>query len=292
MQERALVLGSGGITGVAWEIGLLCGLAERGLDLSGADLVLGSSAGSIVGTDVASGQSLDALYQGQLAPQEEEAAPASLGAATIVSMIWATMSSRDPARALARIGAMALAAKTEPEEQRRQVIAERLPVHEWPDRTLRVTAVDASTGELSVFDAASGVPLVDAVGASCAVPGVWPPVTIGTRRFVDGGIRSPANADLAEGYARVVIVAPITRGMSRRSGVHLQAARLGAAGARVAVVGPDRAAIKAIGRSVLDPARRAPSARAGYAQAASAAELVAAVWAGESTAPEQAASPA
>jgi NTE family protein len=288
MQERALVLGGGGITGVAWEIGLLWGLAERGLDLSAADLVLGSSAGSIVGAGVASGRPLDALYQGQLAPPEDDDAPASLGPSTIVSMIWATMTSRHPARARARIGAMALAAKTEPEEQRRQVIADRLAVAEWPHRKLQVTAIDAVTGELAVFDAASGVPLVDAVGASCAVPGVWPPVTIGTRRFIDGGIRSPANADLAEGYGRVVIVAPITRGMSRRSGVHRQAAGLGAAGARVAVIGPDRGALQAIGRNVLDPARRAPAARAGHDQAASVAELVEAVWTGESTASAQA----
>jgi NTE family protein len=291
MRERALVLGGGGITGVAWEIGLLCGLAERGLDLSGADLVLGSSAGSIVGASIASGEPLDALYREQLAPPEQDSAPASLGVATIVSMIWATMTSREQTRALARIGAMALAAKTEPEEQRRKVIAGRLPAREWPDRTLRVTAVDASTGELAVFDAASGVSLVDAVGASCAVPGVWPPVTIGSRRYIDGGIRSPANADLADGYARVVIVAPIVRGMSRRAGVHLQAGRLGAAGARVAAVGPDRAALQAIGRNVLDPARRAPAARAGHAQAASVAELVAAVWQPETGAPQPGARP-
>jgi NTE family protein len=157
-------------------------------------------------------------------------------------------------------------------------MAERLGVHAWPERLLRVTAIDAATGEFMVFDATSGVDLVDAVGASCAVPGVWPPVTIGGRRFIDGGIRSPANADLAAGYSQVVIVAPIGRGMSAASGVRRQAARLTSAGARVVVVEPDAAARKVIGRDVLDPARRAPAARAGFAQAAPAAARVSAVW--------------
>ncbi len=59
---------------------------------------------------------------------------------------------------------------------------------------------------------AGGTGVVDAVGANCAVPGVWPPVTIGDRRFMDGGVRSVANADLAAGYERVVIVAPVAQG--------------------------------------------------------------------------------
>jgi NTE family protein len=280
MQGRALVLGGGGITGVAWEIGLLHGLAEGGIDLTGADLVLGSSAGSIVGAGLAAGHPLGVAYAEQLEPPEQMPA-ASLGAAVIARMLWATLTSGSPARARARIGKMALAAKTESEADRRGVIAERLPGGGWPERRLQVTAVDASTGELRVFDAASGVSLVDAVGASCAVPGVWPPVTIGDRRFIDGGIRSPANADLAVGYSRVIIVAPITRGLSRATGVRRQAAQLTAAGARVVVLEPDAAAVQAIGRNVLDPARRAPSARAGRAQASAAAEQVAAIWLAE-----------
>jgi NTE family protein len=282
---RALVLGGGGITGVAWEIGLLHGLAERGLDLTGADLVLGSSAGSVVGAGLRAGQSLAAAYQAQLEPPDD-AAPVSMTRSAIARMIWATWTSADPKRARARIGRMALAAKTEPEASRRRVMAERLGVRAWPERLLRVTAIDAATGEFTVFDATTGVDLVDAVGASCAVPGVWPPVTIGGRRFIDGGIRSPANADLAAGYGQVVIVAPIGRGMSAASGVRRQAARLISAGARVVVVEPDAAARKAIGRDVLDPARRAPAARAGFDQAAASADRVASVWQSAEPAPE------
>jgi NTE family protein len=277
MGGRALVLGGGGVTGVAWEIGLLHGLAESGVDLADADLVLGSSAGSVVGASIVTGQPLAAAYRGQLEPPPP-ADGARVSVSIIASMVWANLTSRDPVRAAARIGKMALAAKTESEAERRLVLAGRLPAHEWPERKLQVTALDARSGELTVFDAASGVPLLDAVGASCAVPGVWPPVTIGSRRFIDGGIRSPANADLAAGYERVVIVAPITRGLGRGTSVSHQAAGLTAAGARVIVLQPDAAAVAAIGRNVLDPARREPAARAGYAQAAAVAEQVAAVW--------------
>ena len=144
-----------------------------------------------------------------------------------------------------------------------------LPASGWAAKVLKVTAVDARTGEFVVFDSAGEAGLVDAVGASCAVPGVWPPVTIGNRRFVDGGVRSVANADLAASYQRVVIVAPVARGIGPiMPGPGGQAAALAAAGARVALVRPDRAVMRAIGRDVLDVSRRAAAATAGRAQAA------------------------
>jgi NTE family protein len=173
MQHRALVLGGGGVTGVAWEIGMLAGLAELGVDLTDADLIVGTSAGSIVGTDVASGEDLAGFYAEQLAPPGTEPAD-RLGLRPIAGLIWNMAWSRDPVRARARIGRMALAAKTISEDDRRRVIAGRLAVSDWPAQRLLITAVDAGSGEFKAFDAASGVALVDAVGASCAVPGVWP----------------------------------------------------------------------------------------------------------------------
>jgi NTE family protein len=276
MQERALVLGGGGVTGVAWELGLLAGFAELGVDLTDADLVVGTSAGSVVGADLTSGRSLAELYEAQLAPPAGEIT-ARLGLRVIAKLSWAMFGSRDPVRARARIGKMALASKTVSEAERRKVIAARLPVHDWPACRLLIAAVDADSGEFTAFDAASGVGLVDAVGASCAVPGVWPPVTIGGRRYVDGGMRSAANADLAVGYARVVVVAPLIRGFGHIPSVARQVAGLDG-DVQAAVIAPDEAARKAIGRNVLDPARRAPAARAGHAQAAKEAERVAAVW--------------
>ncbi len=128
-----------------------------------------------------------------------------------------------------------------------------------------------------VFDRDSGVSLVDAVGASCAVPGVWPPVTINGRRYIDGGVRAPANVDLAAGYDRVVVLAPISVAFRRDARVAAQVAAL-PAGTHTVVIAPDPAAGRAIGRNVLDPARRASAARAGRAQAAHVLAAVREVW--------------
>jgi NTE family protein len=273
MDRRALVLGGGGVTGIAWETGLIAGLAE----LAAADVIIGTSAGSVVGADIAAGRELEALYRAQLAPPAPEPA-ARMGWDVIGRLLWVMSTSRDPVRARARIGHWALAARTMPEAGRRKVFESRLPGGDWPGTMLKVTAVDARTGELVVFDSAGDAGLVDAVGASCAVPGVWPPVTIGDRRLVDGGVRSVANADLAAGYERVVIVAPVAQGIGHMTSPRRQAAALAAAGARVVLVRPDRAAAHAIGHNVLDLSRRAAAAAAGRAQARANAAAVRAVW--------------
>ncbi|HTT51010.1 MAG TPA: patatin-like phospholipase family protein [Streptosporangiaceae bacterium] len=277
MNRHALVLGGGGVTGVAWEIGLIAGLAGLDIDLAAADMIIGTSAGSVVGADLTCGQEPEALYQAQLMPPAPEPA-ARMGWDIIGRLLWVMSTSRDPVRARARIGNWALAARTMPEADRRKVIEARLPASNWPAKALKVTAVDARTGEFVVFDAAGNASLVDAVGASCAVPGVWPPVTIGDRRFVDGGVRSIANADLAAGYERVVIVAPVAKGIGHLTSPRRQAAALTAAGARVVLLQPDRAAVHGIGRNVLDLSRRAAAAAAGRAQAAAQAAAVRAVW--------------
>lgn len=182
------------------------------------------------------------------------------------------------ARVLARIGAVARDSATMPESERIAVIGRRLPVHEWPERSLRITAVDAFDGAFRVLDRHSGVPLVEAVASSCAVPGVFPAVTTGGTRYIDGGVRSPVNADLAAGAERVVVLAPIVRGIGPQVPAAEQVDALRRAGSRVVLVAPDAAAVEAIGRNVLDPARRAGSARAGRAQAAGVTADIAAVW--------------
>jgi NTE family protein len=280
-QRTALVLGGGGITGIAWEIGLLAGLAEAGTDLSGADLVVGTSAGSVVGARLATGEQLDAMYARQLEPATGERA-FRLNRATLAQFGWAMLRSRGrDVEFRRRIGALALAAEkaglTPSEQERLDVFGAILSGKDWPERDLTITAVDAETGEFTPFDKTSGVPLLCAVAASCAVPGVYPPVTIDGRRYVDGGMRSAANADLAQGYDRLVVLAPIPRGFGPMASVDAQVTGMVS---RVAVVSPDQDSRTAIGRNVLDPAARAPSARAGRAQAARVAERIAEVWTG------------
>jgi NTE family protein len=277
MTKRALVLGGGGITGIAWEWGILAGLAQAGVDLSGADLVVGTSAGSVVGASVAAGQDFQERYQAQLAPPVGEVA-AALGRGLLLRYGLAMVTSRAPRRVRARIGKLALRAKTVPEAERLQVIESRLPVRDWPDTPLRLTAVDAESGEFRAFDRDSGVPLVTAVAASCAVPGVWPPVTIDGRRYMDGGMRSGTNADLAAGYDRVVVLAPLPRGFGPMPGAESLIAALRPR-STVALVNPTGAALASFGRNVLDPAARADAARAGLAQSGSEVDKVRAVWA-------------
>ena len=227
---RALVLGGGGITGIAWELGLIAGLADAGVRLEEADVVIGTSAGSVVGAQVLSGTPVQQLYESQLRPPSGEIA-ASLGLGGIARWIFTSLSSRDEATTRARIGRMALSAKTAATaEHRRNVIASRLPSQEWPARArLLVTAVESLTGTFRVFDRDSGVPLADAVAASCAVPLVWPPIPIDGTAYVDGGVRSPANADLAAGADRVVVIAPIARAV-RVSGAGRPTARRAGSG--------------------------------------------------------------
>jgi len=271
--STALVLAGGGVTGIAWETGVLAGLADEGVDVAAAvDVVVGTSAGATVGAQLCSGTPLEDLYSAQTGDAHGELA-AELDMDLLIR-IFSEVGSGLPldAEACARVGALALEAETVAEPERRRVIEARLPTHHWPARALRITAVDASTGEFVVLDRSSGVDLVDAVAASCAVPGVWPPVTIGGRRYIDGGVRSAANADLAEGSVAALVLAPLTGPVA----VSLQAdiAALEAGGTEVAVVTADHEATEAMGANPLDPAFRAPAAEHGRRQGRAAASAV------------------
>ncbi|MCS0605631.1 patatin-like phospholipase family protein [Streptomyces sp. LP11] len=267
---EALVLGGGGVGGIAWMTGLLAGLADAGRDVSGAGLLVGTSAGSTVAAQLGSGLDLAELYTRQVDPGAQAAEiTAEMDLEKFAAEIGAAVGSAGSAPDVrCAVGRVALAARTVPEQERRAVIEARLPSHTWPERALKIVAVDAESGAPVVFDGASGVPLVDAVAASCAVPGVWPPVTIGGRRYVDGGVRSVANADLAAGAERVLVLVPMGEVEPFPSEVPLEraVADLRAAGAEVVLVAPDEASVAAIGDNALDPATRRPAAEAGRAQ--------------------------
>ncbi len=266
----ALVLGGGGVGGIAWITGLLAGLADAGQDVSGAGLIVGTSAGAAVAAQLGSGLSLDELYDRQVKPELQAAelmAELDLDtfAAEMTSALTGAASTAELRRAA---GDFALAAATVPEADRRAVIESRLPSREWPARPLKLVAVDAETGDPRVFGNDSGVGLVDAVTASCAVPGIWPPVTIEGRRYIDGGVRSGENADYAAGATRVLIIAPLgaTELFPTEMPLSKAAAQLRAGGAQVAIIAPDEASQAAVGPNPLDPARRAPAAQAGREQ--------------------------
>ncbi|MEV7093200.1 patatin-like phospholipase family protein [Amycolatopsis sp. NPDC051045] len=272
MGGQALVLGGGGVAGIAWTTGLLAGLAGHGQDLTGADLIVGTSAGAAVAAQVTSGLPLDELFARQADPaRQTPEIPAEIDFEKFAADFGgAVAGASDPAEVRRAVGKLALAAETVPEVDRRAVLAARLPVHDWPERRLVIVAVDAETGEPRRFDRASGVSLVDAVAASCAVPGVWPPVTIDGRRYVDGGVRSAENADYATGFTRVTVVSPLGVDAPLPMEKPLPAVLddLRAAGAEVALITPDEASQAAIGQNPLDPSTRTPAAEAGRAQGA------------------------
>jgi NTE family protein len=267
--SEALVLGGGGVAGIAWITGLLSGLAETGHDVTAAELIVGTSAGASVAAQLGSGSSLPELYARQVEPGLQAAEiMVDVDLERWVGEIGAVMASASSVPEMRRaVGAWALDAETVPERERRAVIESRLPSPEWPTRQLKLVAVDAESGEPRVFDSASGVSLLDAVTASCAVPGVWPPATIDGRRYIDGGVRG-ANADYAEGASRVLVILPLgdVELFPTDKPLAQTMERVRAGGGEVAIVAPDEAARAAIGANPLDPSTRGPAAAAGRAQ--------------------------
>ena len=268
--KRALVLAGGGLAGIAWETGILRGIADESPDTARAlldsDVLLGTSAGSTVAAQLGSGEGLDTLFDRQVAAASAEIDPGvSVDDITEIFVTAMAEPNVTTAEKLRRVGAVALSTASVAESVRREVIAHRLPSHDWPDRVLRITAIDTATGELVVFERASGVGLVDAVAASCAVPGAWPPVTIGRRRYMDGGVGSAINLVFVDDCDAAVVLVP--------SGMDSPSPFGGGAAEEIANfhgtalgVFADEASVAAFGRDPLDPACRIPSARAGREQ--------------------------
>lgn len=284
VMTRALVLAGGGVAGIAWELGVLEGLARNGIDVTDADLVIGTSAGSVVGAQLLSGTPLPDLVERQINPppgSDREIAVSFDLAALMEGMAAAARDATSPQDYRARIGAMALAATPSASpEARLEAVRARLPVEHWPATRFLVTAVDAENGEFVAFDRDSGVELAAAVAASCAVPGVWPPVPIDGRRYVDGGMRTLANADLAADCDAVLVIAPFDPPGGGLAPVPSEEVAQLQGRTRALLVDGGDAFAQATGANPLDPATRAPSARAGQEMGAAVAAQVADLWKG------------
>jgi NTE family protein len=295
---RALVLGGGGPVGIAWESGLLAGLAQAGVDLGQADFTMGTSAGSFVGARLALGSDVKTLADPIIAeriPGEERRPAGGGGPPPDLSKLMQLMGEaqgglRNPAEVRAEIGAFALAAQTPTEEAFIESFGRSfstLPVDAWPDRGFACTAVDAETGAFQLWTKDSGVGVVRAVASSCSVPGVYPPVTLNGRRYIDGGMRSATNADMATGHEMVVVVALRLGGGGGGGGVGERIAAgldqeietLKDGGATVVTITPDDASVAAFGVNLMDFRRRAHAARAGLAQGLVYAADLKAYWA-------------
>jgi NTE family protein len=274
--RRALVLGGGGHAGIAWEIGVVLGLLERGIDVSSADLLIGTSAGSIVATHLALDGNIDDAVT-RLSSPEAVATGARMGPAVLLRYLAAGLRPGTPASQRAWLSRGADRAAVIDEDSFVSAVALGIEDADWPDRDLMVTAVRADTGEAVAFTKDSGVPLARAVAASCAVPLVYPPVTIHGHRYVDGGIRTVTNADMAVRCDRVVVIAPVAFAIRKAQRPRAQLAGLGSHVRSTCVV-PDERSLEAMGRNLLDPSTAGDARRAGVAQGATVAPRVEDVW--------------
>jgi NTE family protein len=289
MGSRALVLGGGGPVGIAWESGLIAGLAESGIDLTRADFIVGTSAGSVVGAQIAMGRTPAALVEpftgkGESAPPPTASMSTPPDLSLLMSKIMESYAGVRPTEDVCReIGAWALQTSGVSEDAFVASFAASLaglPEAKWPEGKFACTAVDAVTGKFVVWDNDSGVPLARAIASSCAVPGIASPITIDGRRYMDGGMRSATNADLAKGYEDVVVVAisspavpePLRRPLERE----LRALR--DSGSRVAIVSPDTESFAAFGPNLMDFGRRPGAAASGMRQGKAGLDTLLDLW--------------
>ncbi len=272
MTRRALVLGAGGHAASAWELGVITGMADVGAGVRDADVIVGTSAGSRVGAQIRSDLTLEELFQRQVDPDLQTAEPAPPVDFTRwrADFLRAKEGSGDAVAVLKRFGRLALETPSDLQETRRNRVAAALPSHTWPERRLLIVAVDVESGERRAFDRSSGVDLIDAVAASGAVPGIWPPVALQGRRYMDGGVYSIDNTDLASGCDHVLVLTLPAR-VPPLCVASLEAAvdTLRRSGACVEVIHPDeasQAAFASVGGNLLDPSVRQAAARAGREQ--------------------------
>ena len=193
---RALVLGGGGAVGVGWQTGLLTGLREAGADLAGAEAIVGTSAGALVGALLSSGRDVtDALTSLAALGQSIDPDGLAAGDEAFLSAMRQASLDTDPRQALRTIGRAAQEASALAEDAYLGLFG-TLDGTAWP-AGFRCTAIDTETGDLVVWDQGSGAPLLHAVASSCAVPMLFPAVTIKGRHYMDGGILSHLNATAA-----------------------------------------------------------------------------------------------
>ncbi|MCC7266162.1 MAG: patatin-like phospholipase family protein [Caulobacteraceae bacterium] len=288
MGTRAVVLGGGGPVGIAWESGLISGLARSGVDFGQADFIMGTSAGSFVGARLAMGEAAESLVAPFLKMQAGAAPERHAGAAKTRAPADMSKLATLMAEAVRReLGAWALEAETVSEQAFIESFGSAfssLPDDYWPERAYACTAVDTASGEFQLWTKESGVGLVRAVASSCSVPGVYPPVTIAGKRYMDGGMRASTNADMATGYDLVVLVSvrlsaedtPMAQRLRQTTEREIETLKAG--GAEVVLISPDAASAAAMGVNLMDFRQRRPAAEAGLAQGEAEAARLAAAW--------------
>ncbi|MEV0145860.1 MULTISPECIES: patatin-like phospholipase family protein [unclassified Nonomuraea] len=273
----AVVLGPGGLVGTAWMAGLAAELRRRDMDLAPADLIVGTSAGAIVGAMLATGEDLTRFA----APRPDTSVPASASAAASTSVprpapavgqadVFAVLGdpALTPAEALRRVGQLAFDAATITEEEHLARMGRLVTARAWPERPLLITTVNIETGEPQVWDRTSGVPLIAAIAASSAAPGTTPPVAVNGHRYLDGAFGGGSHASLAAGADVLVLIEPLA---------HLFPAET-PPGDTVVRITPDAETIQVFGSDLGEVTSWLPAYQAGVRQAAEAADRIREVW--------------
>lgn len=293
--SRAVVLGGGGPVGIGWEAGLIVGLARGGVELAAADSVVGTSAGSVVGMILASGGDLtEATELVRQATPPPVSDPAPDGPADGIEQLLASVAeaARDPEAApavRARLGRLARQADTIGEEAWIAMFGS-FAGDEWPERFC-CTAVDVEDGRFKVWSRSDGVDVQRAVASSCAVPCVFPPVRIGDRQWMDGGVRDMLNADVAAGHGTVLAVSctvldlppgldlPAMESVFAATKAQLDGLRSGGAEVETVIPGAEMLEISGWGLNLMDFSRAGAAFEAGVRQGEDEATRLAGFWA-------------
>jgi NTE family protein len=292
-----LVLGGGGVLGEAWMMGVLAGIEDAtGFDLRDCDYYVGTSAGAIVAAHLIAGQSprrpssvdsteievsngsrpVDGLAAAGLAAARRAGAWALAAAATFAPLALGLAA---PGGAVART--LLLRRLPRPKDNLSDLRRNIERLEPGFDGRLRVTAVDRGNGRRVVFGS-PGAPrasVADAVAASCTVPWLFAPVTIGGREYVDGGVWSPTNLDAAPAGrdTHVLCLNPtasiqpsshvlaVIRGVSRTA-VSVEALALRRRGAAVRLLAPNAESAEIMGTNFMDREPRGRVLTAGYRQ--------------------------
>ncbi|MGH2365787.1 MAG: patatin-like phospholipase family protein [Chloroflexota bacterium] len=263
--KRGVVLGGGGMTGISWEIGFMKGLRDGGVDVNEADIIVGTSAGAMVGAQVRLGYDLERLYAAQFAPQgppPEHLLHPDMQVMQRLMRLREADTEMTP-EVCRDLGQQAKAARAASAETFVSEITAQIGA-EWPAKALVATGVDVDDGAIRGFDAAAGIALGRAVAISMCVPGMVKPIAVGSRAYMDGGV---AGSHLALAASCDLLLALVTFEEPRTA----EAARgIAASGVRVLLQAPNAESAEAMGiepGARFDPARRGPAAEAGQRQA-------------------------
>jgi NTE family protein len=271
-------LGGGGLFFVAWQVSYLHEMAQRGIDLAGADRVVGTSAGALVAAVLEAGR-LNLLYRELTVLAKAQRLLAALAPTDDLypSQTRALRLYRDSGDAdtdtIAAIGHAALAAQTPAASVMVRNVALILAARNWPSPALHITCADTYSGERCVITSAARIGIARAVAASSAVPGLFAPQPIGDRLCMDGGVSgSGTHLDLLAGSQRVVILA-LTDGSGIEQGtmtcaagsIENELAALRSTGSEVFRRIPEAMAIE----TLMDPAAVPSAIAMGRRQAAS-----------------------